>query len=180
MKHWLAEKIVRFRIPILMIMILIAGWSATQISRTRINYDLTKYLSENTMTRKSLEVMKEEFGSSEQLRLMFSGQDEKSMAGYVSKLKGLEEIRTVRYDPAEDRKEDGIPRQLVTLTLGDCDTAELVTRLRGMFPEAGGCLVAGSAAQQLDIQKSVGVEIPGVMAIAVAVVMAVPLELSLV
>ena len=70
MKHWLAEKIVRFRIPILIIMILIAGWSATQISRTRINYDLTKYLSENTMTRKSLEVMKEEFGSSEQLRLM--------------------------------------------------------------------------------------------------------------
>ena len=178
MKHWLAEKIVRFRIPILMIMILIAGWSATQISRTRINYDLTKYLSENTMTRKSLEVMKEEFGSSEQLRLMFTGQDEKSMAGYVSTLKGLEEIRTVRYDPAEDRKEDGIPRQLVTLTLGDCDTAELVTRLRGMFPEAGGCLVAGSAAQQLDIQKSVGVEIPGVMAIAVAVVLAVLLLTS--
>ena len=178
MKHWLAEKIVRFRIPILMIMILIAGWSATQISRTRINYDLTKYLSENTMTRKSLEVMKEEFGSSEQLRLMFTGQDEKSMAGYVSTLKGLEEIRTVRYDPAEDRKEDGIPRQLVTLTLDDCDTAELVTRLRGMFPEAGGCLVAGSAAQQLDIQKSVGVEIPGVMAIAVAVVLAVLLLTS--
>ena len=179
MKRRIAGAIVHCRVLILIAAVLIAGWSAAQIRRTNINYDLTKYLSENTMTRKSLEVMKEEFGSSEQLRLMFSGQDAESMAGYVSTLKEMPEIRTVRYDPEKDQREaDGTVWQLVTLTLADCDTAELVTRLRCMFPEAGGCMVAGSAAQQLDVQKSVGEEIPGVMAIAVAVVLSVLLLTS--
>ncbi|MCR5297638.1 MAG: MMPL family transporter [Clostridiales bacterium] len=179
MKRRIAETIVRYRILILILTVLAAGWSATRISATHINYDLTKYLSENTMTRKSLEIMKEEFGSSEQLRLVFSGQDGEAMDGYAAALKDIEEIRTVQYRPGEDEREaDGTTWQMVTVTLADCDTAELVTRLRGMFPEAGGCLVAGSAASQLDIQKSVGAEIPGVMAVAAAVVLAVLLLTS--
>lgn len=179
MKFRIAEKIVRYRLLILAAVVLFAGWSALQIGRTNINYDLSKYLSDSTMTKKSLEVMKQEFGSSEQLRLMFSGRDEETMNGYVRTLQDLPEVRVVRYDPGTDRREaDGTVYSLVTLTLGGCDTAALVAKLRGMFPEGGGCLVAGSAAQQLDIQKSVGREIPLVMAIAVAVVLAVLLLTS--
>ena len=179
MKHWIADKIVRYHVLILILVVLTAGWSAMQIGRTNINYDLTRYLSEKTMTRKSLEVMMEEFGSSEQLRLMFSGQSEEDMAGHIRTLEQMEEIRTVRYDPATDRREaEGNTWQLVTVVPESGDSTELVTRLRGMFPEAGGCLVAGSAAQQLDVQKSVGTEIPAVMVIAVAVVTAVLLLTS--
>ena len=119
MKRRIAETIVRFRILILIAVVLTAGWSAARIGRTRINYDLTRYLSENTMTRKSLEKMKEEFGSSEFLRLLAVGQNEESMAGILSSLKGMEEIRTVRYQPEEDRREeDGITCRLITLVLG--------------------------------------------------------------
>ena len=179
MKFRIAEKIVRYRLLVLAAVVLFAGWSALQIGRTNINYDLSEYLSESTMTKKSLEVMRQEFGSSEQLRLMFSGRDEEAMNGYVRILQDMPEIRVVRYDPDTDRREaDGTVYSLVTLTLGECDTAALVAKLRGMFPEGGGCLVAGSAAQQLDIQKSVGREIPLVMVIAVAVVLAVLLLTS--
>ena len=52
-------------------LLLAAGWSVTMIGRTNINYDLTRYLSEKTMTRRALKVMEAEFGSAEQLRLMF-------------------------------------------------------------------------------------------------------------
>ena len=60
MKRKIAQGIVRARYILLALMLALAVFSAMSIRRTRINYDLTRYLSENTMTRKSLEKMKEE------------------------------------------------------------------------------------------------------------------------
>ena len=179
MKKRIAAAIVRGRIWILICILLIAAWSAFQIGRTNINYDLTRYLSDDTMTKKALAVMQEEFGTTEQLRLMFENQDETALAGMMDRLREMPEILAVQHDPETDRKQqDGTEFQLVTVTLNDCDTAALVTTLRGMFPEAGHYSVGGTAAQQLDVQRSVGAEIPGIMAIAVAVVFAVLLLTS--
>jgi predicted RND superfamily exporter protein len=47
-----------------------------------------------------------------------------------------------------------------------------------MFPEAGKYYVGGSAAKQLDVQNSVGEEMPLVMVISLAVVIAVLLLTS--
>ncbi len=174
MKKKLAGRIVQFRIFLLILMLGFAVFCVTTIGRTRINYDLTKYLSKDTMTQKALVVMEEEFGSSEQLRMMFIDQDEASMEAILEKLEQKEEIFLVSYDASEDRTgSDGKTYQLVTLTLNECDAAALVTELRSMFPEADEYYVGGSAASQLDIQKYVGKEIPMVMMIAVAVVLGV-------
>ena len=76
MKKKLAEMIIRFRILLLVLILTLAAASVFMISKTTINYDLTRYLSEDTMTRRALAVMEQEFGSSEQLRIMFVDQDE--------------------------------------------------------------------------------------------------------
>ncbi len=65
MKRKLAEGIVRYRNLILVIMLAAAGVSTAMIGKTRIKYDLTRNLSGDTMNKKALAVMKEEFGSSE-------------------------------------------------------------------------------------------------------------------
>ena len=179
MKKRLAHQIVRFRIPILAVILLLAGWSVFQISRTVINYDLTRYLSDDTMTKRALVVMEEEFSASEQLRLLFENRDEASMQDILSRLEDTPEVIAVQYDPETDRKEDnGGTVHLVTLTLEESDTAALVPVLREMFPEAGDYIVSGNAVRLLDIQKSVGDEIPGIMLIAVGVVFAVLLLTS--
>ncbi len=175
MKKRLAKIIVRGRGAILAGMLLIAVWSAFQIKNTRINYDLTRYLADDTMTKKALSVMNGEFSSSEQLRLLFENGDD-ALDENLSRLRAMPEIAAVQYNPETDRKEqDGSVWQLVTLTLADCDAAKLVTTLREMFP---GAAVGGSAAQQLDVQRSVGAEIPGIMLIAVGIVFAVLLLTS--
>ena len=179
MRRAIAKAIVRYRAAILIVLLLIAVWSVPQISRTRINYDLTRYLSENTMTRQSLQVMNEEFGASEQLSVMFADQDEDALAGCIDKLKTLEEVRFVQHDPAADTAvRNGVTYTRLTLTLRDCDTPALVGKLRSLFPEAGRYWVGGSAAQQLDVQRSVAAEIPAVMAISVAIVVLVLLLTS--
>ena len=174
MKKAIAGSIVRYRVWILLLLLFITVWSVPQISRTRINYDLTRYLSDSTMTRRALNVMETEFGSTEQLQIMFADQSEEAVAGFVDQLNAMEEIRFVQYDPTENTvKKNGKNWSRLTLTLRDCDTAALVSALRTMFPEAGKYWVGGTSAQQLDVQRSVGSEIPGVMAIAVAIVLLV-------
>ena len=179
MKTWIAHTIVKYRIPILAVVILFTVFGAFSIKKTRINYDLARYLSEETMTQRALKIMQEEFGSSEQLRLMFSDQDDESLAGIRSSLEALPEILAVSFNPETDVKEDGgTAWQLFTLTLRECDAMELTKQIRGMFPQAGTYYVGGSAPVQMDLQRLVAKEIPAVMAVSVAVVLAVLLLTS--
>ena len=173
-KNKLAGGIVRWRRLILALLLLAAAVSALGISKTRINYDLTQYLSPETMTRRALTVMQEEFGASEQLRVMFHDLDAETLEKYVGQMNALPGVQLAVHDPETGvRVQEGITYQLVTLTLGPCDAAQLVRDLRGLFPEAGDYAVGGTAASQLDVQRSVGAEMPEALLIAVAVVLAV-------
>ena len=141
--------------------------------------DLTRYLAEDTMTRQALKVMEEEFGSGEQLRLMFSDLPEESLRNILDTLNARKEIRIAVHDPETDvRETDGKTWQLVTATLRDCDTSALAEELRGLFPEAGEYAVGGAAAELLDVQRSVAREIPEVMMISVSIVLLVLLITS--
>lgn len=178
-KRKLARLIVRARAWLMVLLLALAALSATTIGRTRINYDLAKYLSEDTITRKSLEVMQQEFGSAEQLRLMFTDLPDDMLSSVLEKLEARDEILVAQHNPATDVREvDGKRLQLVTLTLRECDSLALVEDLRALFPEAGDYCIGGSAAEQLDIQRSIGQEIPAVMVISVAIVLLVLLLTS--
>ena len=65
MKKKLAEMIIRFRILLLFVILGLSAAGVFMIPKTAINYDLTRYLSEDTMTKQALTVMEQEFGSSE-------------------------------------------------------------------------------------------------------------------
>jgi len=171
-KKKLAQGIVKGRYVLLALMAVCTVLSALSIGKTKINYDLTRYLSDSTMTKKALKIMEEEFGASEQLRVMFTDQPEEAVAEYTAAISQLPGILTATHDPETGvRQADGKTWQLVSVTLRDGDAAETVRRLRGMFPEAGEYYVGGSAADQLDVQRSVADEIPEVMIIAVVVVL---------
>ncbi len=179
MKRKIAAGIVRLRVGILIALLICAAFCVPAIGKTRINYDLTRYLDENTMTKRALKVMEEEFGTSEQLYAMFQNLPQDVLNGFIQDMNGLQEVQIAVHDPESDVKSlDGVTYQRVTLTLRDCDASALVRKLRQMFPDAGPYAVGGSAAALLDVQSSVGAEIPGVMGIAVAVVLLVLLLTS--
>ena len=60
MKRRIAAGIVRLRTAILFFMAAAAAICVFTIGKTRINYDLTRYLGEGTMTKRALKVMEEE------------------------------------------------------------------------------------------------------------------------
>jgi len=179
MKEKIAGVIVKRRILILVVLLALAAACVPGVSRTRINYDLTRYLNGDTMTRRALAVMQEEFGTTEQLRVMFHDQSPEELKDRIAALNALPQVQLAVHEGEKDTRErDGHTWQLVTLTLGECDGAALAEELRGMFPEAGDYCVGGSAAALLDVQESVAKEIPAAMGIAVAVVLLVLLLTS--
>ena len=179
MKQKIAALIVRFRGWILVSVLLAAILCAPAILKTRINYDLTRYLDDSTMTKRALKVMEEEFGTGDQLYIMFEDQSPEVLNGLIDELSALDEVRFAVHDPEDDvRVMDGINYQRVTLTLTNCDPAQAVRKIRESFAGRVPCAVGGQAASLLDIQQSVGEEIPAVMGISVAVVLVVLLLTS--
>ncbi|MBR5110301.1 MAG: MMPL family transporter [Clostridia bacterium] len=173
----MARMIVKYRYWLLALFFLLAVFSLFSIRKTKINYDLNRYLSDETMTKRALLVMQEEFGSSEQLRVMFVDGEEQEIIAYTSQINAMPEVLFASYDPETGFLEaDGNTYSLVSVTLNGGDAAETVKKLRSMFPAQ--YYVGGSAATQLDIQKSVGEEIPLVMFIAVGIVLLVLLATS--
>ena len=138
------------------------------IDKTVINYDLTQYLKADTMTRRSLTLMQEEFGTSEQLRLMFENVSEEEIARVCDELNSRDEILAAIHEADDVRELDGSEYRLVTLTLTPCDSSALVEALRADYP---GACVGGAAANQLDIQKSVGQEVGLALALSVVIVL---------
>lgn len=179
MKEKLATAIVRHKLPILILMLLCALCSGMLIGKTNINYDLTAYLDPQSMTRRALTVMQEEFGESEQLRIMFQDADEEKIQSALDQLNALPEILLASHDPQDDvREQEGIGLQLITLNLNDCDVLSLIDRLETMFPDYGEFFIGGTSAGQRDIQQALVAEIPTVMVIALIVVVAVLLITS--
>ena len=179
MKRRLAQTIVKYRSWLLAVLFLLSVCCLFTIGRTRINYDLNRYLSDDTMTKRALLVMQDEFGASEQLRVMFLNKSDGEIASYTDQINALPEVLLASYDPETGlRQSEGNTFHLITVTLNDCDAAALVKKLRAMFPDAGKYYVGGSAAAQLDIQRSVGEEMPLVMLIAVGIILLVLLLTS--
>ena len=178
-KRKLAQWIVNARYILLAVTCICAVLAGLFITRTKINYDLARYLSDSTMTKKALKVMDEEFGTTEQLRIMFVNPSEEALADYTAAVNCLPGVLIASCSPEDTvQDEDGNTCRLISVTLRDGDATETVRQLRNMFPEAGKYYVGGSAAKQLDVQRSVADEIPMVMLIAVAVVLIVLLLTS--
>ena len=85
----IAAGIVRLRTGILLVMLALAVVCAGCIGKTHINYDLTRYLNSETMTRRALDVMQAEFGSSEQLRIMFRDVSADTLSSCVARMNAL-------------------------------------------------------------------------------------------
>ncbi len=179
MKEKFARLVVKARLPLLILCIALAALSATNIGRTKINYDLSKYLGEDTMTKRSLAVMEKEFGLSANLRLMFIGCDAAVFSEQLAGLQQMPGVAQVIFDEKTGIKEkDGIEYRLVTLFLGEGDGIALVKALRARFDGVCEAVIANGAASTLEIQERVAQQIPLALAAAVLIALLVLLIAS--
>ncbi len=177
MAERIAARIVKSRYIIVAFFAIATVLCLTAVDDVNINYDFTKYLSEDTVTRKSLDLMKDEFGYTEQLTVMLISPAEGDAAALRDSLNGRDGVLTASYDPSADRKVvDGVVHDRVNCVLDCPDAVAFTEAFRAeLASREGFCefVLNGAGAQTLEIQENIAEEVPIAMLIAVLVVIAV-------
>ena len=177
MQDKLAEIIVRSKRLTLIIYSIITVLCAFTISKTVINYDFTAYLSEDTVTRRSLDIMNAEFETTEQISVMFSNLDSEKITELTAWLTDMDGVMRAVYNAEDDSKSvDGIRYDKISLYLDAPDAIAFTEGLNAELTERGDIgeyALSGSAAQTILIEEKILAEIPVAMVIAIAVVIAV-------
>ena len=174
MSDKIAKFVVKWKNALLVLCVIAAAFSVFAIRLTRINYDLTSYLSDDTMTKRSLRLMEEEYGESAALRVMFTQFDDARFDTALDTLSTLPGVKQVTFDREKDtREKDGATYRLVALTLTGNDELTAIETVEDAFAGDKDVLIAGSAASTQEFQKRVAQEVPLALGVSVAIVLLV-------
>ena len=99
----LGKKIVKHRIPILILSFLLLIPATISYINTRINYDILSYLPDDIDTMKGQEILTDEFGTGAFSICVVEGMDEKGVAALEEKIKKVDHVNNVIwYDSLAD------------------------------------------------------------------------------
>ena len=89
------KKVVKFRIPILVVSVLLLIPSAIGYLQTRINYDILSYLPEDIETMQGQEILLDEFGTGAFSVCVVSGMEDKDISVLEEELKEVDHVKDV-------------------------------------------------------------------------------------
>ena len=97
------KKIVKFRVPILILSILLFIPSALGYLHTRINYDVLTYLPDNIETMKGQDILVNDFGTGAFSMFIVDGMEDKDVSKLKEKIEKVDHVKEVIwYDSIAD------------------------------------------------------------------------------
>ncbi|MBQ3080109.1 MAG: MMPL family transporter [Clostridia bacterium] len=173
----LAKRIVDKRKLIALAFLFCTVLAGFMIPKAVINYDFTDYLADDTVTKRALVMMEEEFGSVGQLTVMFENLPEGEAEAIAQELSDRSGVMRAAYDKETDvREKDGVRYERINLILECEDGVEYVRELAKDLENRDNAYtftMSGAAPQTISIQNNLLREIPVAMALALVIVVAV-------
>ena len=112
------KKIVKFRVPILILSIILLIPAVWGYVNTRINYDVLTYLPEDIETMQGQEIMTNDFGIGAFSMLMVDGMEDKEIVKLKEKVEKVDGVENVLwYDSLADIS---VPQSVLPSKLYDC------------------------------------------------------------
>ena len=109
--------VVRFRIPILILSLILLVPSVIGYVNTRINYDILSYLPGDIETMEGQEILLEEFGTGAFSVAVVQGMNQKDMVTLKSEIEQISHVKTVLcYDSLADVS---IPMEILPDKMGE-------------------------------------------------------------
>ena len=169
--------IVRLRYPLLVLMLALAAAAAPNIPKTRINYSLTDYLDERTLTRRGLEIMNREFGATAGMTVALrdeagEGEGLEAFLSFARELPGM-----MRAEADGTAREGDVRYTRVSMIVAEENAEEAYDRTETYLRDIPH-LSAGGARDSRVIRKSLNDEMPLVMGVSCLIVLAVLLMMS--
>ena len=176
-KEKLAGWIVRLRYPLLILVLLAAVWAAPNIAKTRINYSLTDYLNENTLTKRGLDIMNREFGATSGMTVALRGEAGKGEAleSFLTFAQALPGMMSAEKSGTAREGDDTYTQVSMIVAEAEAEAAyDQVEQYLADVPH----LSSGAVRDSRIIQASLAEEIPLVMAVSCLIVLAVLLMMT--
>ena len=181
------KKVVKFRIPILVVSVLLLIPSAIGYLQTRINYDILSYLPEDIETMQGQEILLDEFGTGAFSVCVVSGMEDKDISVLEEELKEVEHVKDVLWygsvadlsmpvellpsDFRDTLRNTDTGSSLLILTFDTSmsadETLQAIEEIRGLTER--NCLLGGMSAVVTDIKKICNSE--AVMYVVIAVLL---------
>jgi len=176
------KKVVKLRVPILMISFLLLVPSVLGIVNTRINYDILSYLPGDIETMEGQDILMEEFSTGAFSICVVEGMENKDISKLREEIEQVPHVKTVIwYDSVadlsvpmeilpEDMKEkfvkgsDTMMAVLYDSSMSSDDTMEAVKQIRRLADQQ--CFVSGMSAVVTDIKDICNQEMVAYVAIA--------------
>ena len=179
------KKIVKFRVPILILSIILLIPAVWGYVNTRINYDVLTYLPEDIETMQGQEIMTNDFGIGAFSMLMVDGMEDKEIVKLKEKVEKVDGVENVLwYDSLADIS---VPQSVLPSKLYDeyntedgtssDETMKAITEIRKITGEQ--CFLSGMSAIVEDTKELAEKETPLYVLIAVALsalVLAITME----
>lgn len=167
----LGKKIVKFRIPILILSFILLIPSAICYFNTRINYDILSYLPKDIDTMKGQDILKDEFGTGAFSVCVLDNMEDKDVIKLEEKIKKIKAVKEVLWygsvadtsmpiDIMPDEVKNAVSNadknsQLMMITfntsMSEDATMDAIEEIRGMTKQQ--CLISGMSAVVTDIKK---------------------------
>lgn len=165
------KKVVKFRIPILIISFLLLIPAAFGYVNTRINYDILSYLPGDIETMEGQDILLDEFGTGAFSLCVVQGMDEREVVALEEKMRDVEHVKDVIwYDTLADisipmdilpdeireafnNEEKNSTLMIVTFdtSMSADETLNAIEEIRGLTKEQ--CFLSGMSATVADIKK---------------------------
>ena len=127
------KKIVKFRVPILILSILLLIPSALGYLHTRINYDVLTYLPDNIETMKGQDILVNDFGTGAFSMFIVDGMEDKDVSKLKEKIEKVDHVKEVIwYDSIADIS---MPKSMLPTKVYDAFNSETGTMMAIFFDE---------------------------------------------
>lgn len=176
------KKVVKLRIPILIISMLLLIPSVLGIVNTRINYDILSYLPEDIETMEGQDILMEEFNTGAFSICVVEGMENKDVSKLRDQIEQVPHVKTVIwYDSVADlsvpmeilpedikgkfvKGEDTMMAVMYDSSMSSDETMEAVKQIRSLAGQQ--CFVSGMSAVVTDIKDICNQEMVAYVAIA--------------
>ena len=127
------KKVVKFRIPILIISILLLIPAGLGYVNTRVNYDVLTYLPEDIETMQGQDILVKDFGTGAFSMFIVDGMEDKEVSALKAKIENVEHVQKVLwYDSLADIS---MPKSMITKDVYEVFNSDTGTMLAIFFDE---------------------------------------------
>lgn len=141
------KAVVKFRIPILIISLLLLIPSVVGMAATRVNYDILSYLPEDIETMKGQDILMEDFGKGAFSMVVVEGMSDKDVVRLKEKIEKVDHVSDVIwYDTLADIT---IPKEILPDSIKESFVSEDSTMMAVFFDDTTSADTTMSAIQEM-------------------------------